>query len=63
MTQQAITGLVIEDDGKIVSKGFATEDAEEALEWSTRELLPDGTMLQSIYLGEVVCKRWFAKES
>ena len=52
----------MEEDGKILNKGFASEDSEEVVEWASREILEDGTMLQIIYFGDVVCKRWFVKE-
>ena len=61
VTQNEIFAVVVIEDGKQVSKCFAGEDSDDVLEWSTRELLPDGTMFQVIYFGDLVCRRWFVK--
>lgn len=62
VTEKNVTANVTIEDGKIISRGFAGEDSEEVVEWTSRELLEDGTMLQIIYFGDIVCKRWFTKE-
>jgi len=62
VTQNPVFATTMEEDGKILNKGFASEDSEEVVEWASREILEDGTMLQIIYFGDVVCKRWFVKE-
>ena len=62
MTLNHVYAVVVVDDGKVLGKGFASEESEEVIESTTRELLEDGTMLQIIYFGDVVCRRWFVKE-
>jgi len=63
VTEKNVTACVSIEDGKIIGKGFAGEDSEDVTEWTSRELLEDGTMLQCIYFGDIVCKRWFVKEA
>jgi len=63
VTLANVTAIVIIEGNKIISKGFAGEDSEDVVEWTSRELLEDGTMLQIIYFGDLVCKRWFVRES
>lgn len=63
VTLNNVCAVVLIEDGKVVSKGFAGEDSEEVIEWSTRELLEDGTMLQVINFGGLVTRRWFVKEA
>ena len=63
VTLNPVYAIVIIEDGKVVSKGFKDADSDEVIEWTTRELLEDGTMLQIIYFGDLVCRRWFVKEA
>ena len=62
VTEKNVTATVTIEDGKIISRGFAGEDSEEVVEWTSREMLEDGTMLQIIYFKDIVCKRCFTKE-
>lgn len=63
VTEKQVTAIIIVEDGKVISKGFADKESEEVVEWMSRELLEDGTMLQIIYFGDIVCRRWFVKEA
>jgi len=63
VTLNPVYAVVVIEDGKVMSKGFAGEDSEDVIEWTTRELLEDGTMLQIIDFGGLVCRRWFVRES
>jgi len=63
VTQNEVFAVVVIEDGKVIGRGFAGEDSEEVVEWTSRELLEDGTMLQLIHFGDLVCRRWFVKEA
>jgi len=63
VTLNEVSAIVVIEDGKIIAKGFADKESEDVAEWASRELLEDGTMLQVIYFGDIVCRRWFVKEA
>jgi len=62
VTLKNIWAVVTFIDGKEEGKCFANEESEDVTESTTRELLENGQMLQTIYFKDVVCRRWFEKE-
>jgi len=63
VTLKVVPAVIVEEDGKIVGKGFASDDSDEVVEWTSRELLDDGkTMYQIIQKGDLQCRRWFVRE-
>jgi hypothetical protein len=63
VTLSEINGVVLlDEESKLNGKCFASETSYEVIERTTRELLPNGQMLQVIYFKDVVCNRYFEKE-
>jgi len=63
VTEGEINGIVeIDDAGRVVGKCFSSETSDEVVESNTKELLPNGQILQIIYFKNIVCKRYFEKE-